>query len=216
MEVLEQIFALVLAAALGGAVGYQREALDRPAGLRTHMLVSVAAALMAMLGTVITGDMVDQTRIAAGVVTGIGFIGAGTIIRQGSAVRGITTAASIFAVAGIGLAVGVGFYVGAIAGTVIVFLILSYGKKVESHFIPHTTIKQIAIRASNESNLMGQLEEVFRRNGGSIRKVTADETDGGQEVTVIIELRLAASSDPSHLLREIGEVPIVSESAWRD
>lgn len=217
VDQLIQIVQLVVAAGLGAAVGYQREAVDRPAGLRTHTLVSLAACLMTMLGFSITGDnVVDQTRIAAGVVTGIGFLGAGTIIRQGSAVRGLTTAASIFTVAGIGLAIGGGLWVPAIAATALVLGILAYGKRVEVHFIPHESHKGLALRAANDPNLIGLIEEKLRANRVTIRGVRAEEEENGQEVIIHLDLRLPPSADPTEILQEVSNIPAISEIAWRD
>ncbi len=116
-----ELFArLVLATVLGGAIGLERGTLNRPAGLRTHILVCVGSTLamlvsmyglLDMRGGVLTPSY-DGGRIAAQVISGIGFFGAGTILREGSSVRGLTTAASLWTVAGIGLAVGSGMYVG--------------------------------------------------------------------------------------------------------
>jgi len=124
---------VVLAAALGGAIGLERELREREAGLRTHLLVSVGAALFTMVSAYAWTDwhfsnregiVFDPTRIAAQVVTGIGFLGAGAIIRQGLSVRGLTTAATLWVVAAIGMASGVGYYEAAIVTTALVLLSL--------------------------------------------------------------------------------------------
>ena len=126
------LWRLLLAAVFGGVIGWQRELADRPAGLRTHMTVAVGAALFMMISIADYHSRVaDPTRIAAQVVTGIGFLGAGTIIRQGSIVRGLTTAASLWAVAAIGLASGLGYYLEAVLGTGLIFLTLTVFKAVE-------------------------------------------------------------------------------------
>ncbi|GBC94736.1 hypothetical protein HRbin16_00520 [bacterium HR16] len=118
---------LLLASALGAVVGFERELHGRPAGLRTHILLSLGAAMFGILSRGITAPNVDPTRIAAQVVTGIGFIGAGTIIHLGGTVRGLTTAASIWTTAAIGLAVGLEkrYWATAIIATVLVFLTLA-------------------------------------------------------------------------------------------
>jgi len=118
---------LLLASALGAVVGFERELHGRPAGLRTHILLSLGAAMFGILSRGITAPNVDPTRIAAQVVTGIGFIGAGTIIHLGGTVRGLTTAASIWTTAAIGLAVGLDkrYWATAIIATVLVFLTLA-------------------------------------------------------------------------------------------
>jgi len=113
---------LIIATFCGGVVGYERERYDHPAGFRTHVLVCVGAAVYMMVSVTVAGERFDPGRIAAQVASGIGFLGAGTIIKQGSIVRGLTTAASLWAVAGIGLAAGYNFATLAIAllGTLVV------------------------------------------------------------------------------------------------
>ena len=129
----EVVLRIVLAAALGGAIGLERELREREAGLRTHLLVSVGAALFTMVSAYAWTDwrfsneeglVFDPTRIAAQVVTGIGFLGAGAIIRQGLSVRGLTTAATLWVVAAIGMASGVGYYWAALVTTALVLISL--------------------------------------------------------------------------------------------
>src|SRR4051812_18877177 len=109
---------LSVAAALGGAVGLERELRERQAGLRTHLVVCVGAALFTLVSAyAFTGIRVDPTRIAAQVVTGIGFLGAGAIIRQGLSIRGLTTAATLWLVAAIGMAAGAGYWPAAVMAT---------------------------------------------------------------------------------------------------
>jgi putative Mg2+ transporter-C (MgtC) family protein len=129
----EVFLRLALAAALGAAIGLERELREREAGLRTHLLVSLGSALFtitsaygfhAFLASGANVVRADPTRIAAQIVTGIGFLGAGAIIRQGLSVRGLTTAATLWVVAAIGLAAGAGYYSGAVIATVLVLLSL--------------------------------------------------------------------------------------------
>ena len=124
---------LLLATACGGIIGYQRERYDHPAGFRTHMLVCVGSAVFMLVSVAVAGTQFDPGRIAAQVASGIGFLGAGTIIKQGSIVRGLTTAASLWAVAGIGLAAGYNMSTLAIAllGTIVVWFTLGVLKRME-------------------------------------------------------------------------------------
>ena len=117
----ELIFRVVFAVLLGALVGLEREMVHKPAGLRTHMLVTLGAAVFAV--TSIAFDL-DPARVAAGIVTGIGFLGAGSIIALRGHVQGITTAATLWVAASIGLAVGIGEYMIAIVGALLVFFIL--------------------------------------------------------------------------------------------
>ncbi len=122
---LEMVLRLLLAAALGAAIGYQRERAGKQAGLRTHILISVGAALISLISIYGFGDASDPARVAAGVVVGVGFLGAGVILhRQGGIVAGLTTAATIWVVAGIGLAAGAGLYIVAAVATALVLGVL--------------------------------------------------------------------------------------------
>jgi len=118
---LETFASLLLAVALGAIVGIQREVAHRPAGLRTHMLVCLGSCLFTIVSM---NFSLDPARIAAGIVAGIGFIGAGTIWAEKDKVKGITTAASLWATSAIGLTIGIGDYPLALAVTLLVFLIL--------------------------------------------------------------------------------------------
>ncbi|MFQ6094626.1 MAG: MgtC/SapB family protein [Candidatus Bathyarchaeia archaeon] len=119
---IELVVRLILAVGLGGIVGIERELVHKPAGLRTHMLVSLGSCLFTIIS--IYDFQLDPARIAAGIVAGIGFIGAGAVIAERGRVVGITTAASLWVTASIGLATGVGNYVLSVTTTFLVFTIL--------------------------------------------------------------------------------------------
>jgi putative Mg2+ transporter-C (MgtC) family protein len=133
LSAAEIVLRVVLAAALGAAIGAEREVREREAGLRTHLLVSVGSALFTLVSayawdefafSLESGVTLDPTRISAQIVTGIGFLGAGAIIRQGLSVRGLTTAATLWVVAAIGLASGAGYYWAAVVTTALVLFTL--------------------------------------------------------------------------------------------
>jgi putative Mg2+ transporter-C (MgtC) family protein len=126
---LEMVIRLVVAAFLGGVIGYERARAKKPAGIRTHLLVCMGAALFTVISIYAFGGPADPSRVAAGVVVGIGFLGAGTILRQERGVAGLTTAATVWAVAAIGVAIGAGLYVvGAVAAVII---------PIALRFLPH-------------------------------------------------------------------------------
>ena len=126
---VEMVLRLLLAAALGAVIGYQRERAGKPAGLRTHILICIGAALFTVASLYGFGVVADPSRVAAGIVAGIGFIGAGAIMRTGEGiVAGLTTAATIWAVAAIGLAAGAGLYLVSAVTTVLILIVL---------FLPH-------------------------------------------------------------------------------
>lgn len=122
-EEVEIALRLLLAAVFGAAVGFERRSSDKPAGLRTLSLVAVGSALFTII-SVFGFENADQSRVAAQIVTGVGFLGAGTILRSGTSISGLTTAATIWATAAIGMAVGSGMYIASVAGTVLMLVIL--------------------------------------------------------------------------------------------
>jgi putative Mg2+ transporter-C (MgtC) family protein len=133
LSAAEVVLRVALAGALGGAIGLEREIREREAGLRTHLLVSVGSALFTLVSayawddfafSLQSGVTLDPTRISAQIVTGIGFLGAGAIIRQGLSIRGLTTAATLWVVAAIGLASGAGYYWAAVVTTALVLVTL--------------------------------------------------------------------------------------------
>lgn len=146
-----EIFArLIIGALLGGLIGFERQAHGRPAGLRTHILVSTASVLVMAVSRNIQGGLVpdylrmDPARLAAGAITGIGFLGAGVIIKSGVTVQGLTTAASIWIVAVIGLAVGEGLYAPAVAASAITFFTLWTLRIIEGR-ISRITFKTLTV-----------------------------------------------------------------------
>jgi len=122
---IEMVLRLLLAAALGAIIGYQRERAGKPAGLRTHILICAGAALFTIGSLYGFGVAADPARVAAGIVAGIGFLGAGAIIRrEGGIVEGLTTAATIWAIAAVGLAAGAGLYLISAVTTAVILIVL--------------------------------------------------------------------------------------------
>ena len=175
---------LILAAVLGGIIGIERESINRPAGFRTHILVCVGSALT-MLVSISMGKSfgigADPGRIAAQVISGIGFLGAGTIIREGANIKGLTTAASLWTVAAIGLAAGSGYYMGAVFTTGLAILTLITLSKVENlvfkkkhHFIINIIIKDKPGQLGKIGTALGEMAvnikniRMFREEKGLI------------------------------------------------
>lgn len=130
---LDLALRLTVGLVLGAIIGFERELQRQPAGFRTHSLVSLGAALFTVVSAYgFTGDLVDPTRIAAQIVSGIGFIGAGTILQHRGHIRGLTTAASLWAVAAIGTAAGAGLFIVAVVGTLLILVVLSILDRVEA------------------------------------------------------------------------------------
>ena len=220
----EVLLRVVLAGVLGGAIGAEREIREREAGLRTHMLVAVGAALFTLVSAYGWGDFhfsqksgvtYDPTRIAAQIVTGIGFLGAGAIIRQGLAVRGLTTAASLWVVAAIGLAAGAGYYSGAIITTVVVLVSL-WPLRIVAHRLftrirpPGEQRLEVDLRP-NESPaiLIGALERV----GGVVHAFELE--DARDRRRVLLDVRLP-SAQPQSVTAELMRLEPVLGVRWTD
>ncbi len=177
-EVLDCLLKLVLAAVLSGIIGFEREHSHRPAGFRTHILVAVGSALIMMTSVYISKNVqttADITRMSAQVVSGIGFLGAGTILREGFSVKGLTTAASLWAVSCIGIAVGTGFYGGAIVATVVIYITLNSLKKV---IVKGKAGKVIYIEVKHLAQKVPEISKLVKRAGASIHSMEIlDESD---------------------------------------
>lgn len=155
----EMILRLFVAAILGGLIGFERERLNWTAGLRTHMLVCLGASLIMIVSQYAFHQVVheglitlDPSRVAAQVVSGIGFLGAGTILFQKNVIRGLTTAASLWAVAAVGLAIGGGLYLAGICTSLLILLILAGLKPIEKRFLKKN--QAIGLRFSSKAGLL--------------------------------------------------------------
>jgi putative Mg2+ transporter-C (MgtC) family protein len=189
----EMLLRLGLAAALGSVIGIERERLQWTAGLRTHMLVCVGATLFMIVSAFGFSDalgvpsvVLDPSRVAAQVVSGIGFLGAGAILFRRDKIRGLTTAASLWTVAAIGLAVGGGLYVPAVGGTAIIFSILAGLKPLERRFWSSRGGSEILLVVVREEASLAVLEAELTTAGIAIRTVSilpGDQSDE-DEITV--------------------------------
>ena len=165
---------LLLAAVAGGAVGLEREKHGRPAGLRTHLLVALGACLMMIVSEafqlkyaafdVNSAVRLDPGRTAAQIITGIGFLGAGVIIKEGITVRGLTTAASLWLVAGLGMAFGMGLFLPGTMATALALMSLIFLKKLEP-VIKKDRYLDIAVTANLRPGLQDELEKLFNERG---------------------------------------------------
>lgn len=190
----EGILRLILAAAFGGLIGMEREFSHRPAGLRTHILVALGAALITQISmTAFSGG--DPARLAAQVVSGIGFLGAGTILRHGNEVRGLTTAASLWVSGGIGIAVGAGEYVLASATVAIVlFSLILLGffqrRAVTRHF------KKLTLSCRERSGLIRDIGNVLAEHNIIIRGLNIERSDeAGEDDSVRYHMVLLPPSE---------------------
>lgn len=167
------IIGIVCAIFFSGMIGMQRESLNRPAGLRTHILVCVGSTISMSLNIMLMSKYsgLDPTRLGAAVISGIGFLGAGTIIKEGISVSGLTTAAGLWAVACIGLLIGSGFYFYAFVTTSFVFITLQLFAKLESKLYYSLNSVHISITSSSSPGQIGKIGTVLGENNISIKKI---------------------------------------------
>jgi len=173
---------LIIACVLGGFIGLERESHGRPAGLRTHILVCVGSCLIMIVSVYAFpefGMSRDPARLAAQVVSGIGFLGAGTIMREGANIRGLTTAASLWVVAGIGLAVGSGFYLPGVVTAVIAVGTLTLLDKAERNIVTSKTMI-IEFRIVDRPGQLGAIAVVLGKLHFSIWDVNLEPDDHGE------------------------------------
>ncbi|HPF21572.1 MAG TPA: MgtC/SapB family protein [Syntrophomonas sp.] len=195
MEALEIVFRLALACILGGIVGLERESLNRPAGFRTYTVVCVGSAL----AMIVSIDMytqfhhyvtADPGRIAAQVISGIGFLGAGTIMKEGATIRGLTTAAGLWVVACIGLAAGAGMYLAAIVATASILFVLIYFARFEHRFTGMRLYKGIVILVDDQPGQVGIIGSILGDMNVLIKEINLDreETENQLEIELLLQL----------------------------
>ena len=210
----ETFLRLIVAAALGGLIGLERELDEKAAGLRTHILVSVGSALFTLVGAYgfsefFNGNTIsfDPSRVAAQIVTGIGFLGAGVIFRQGFTVRGLTTAASLWLVAAIGMAAGAGFWKGAVLATVGAIVSLRPLEWVKERMIPQRAATRMVVELA-EGTASGDVLNELERVGDLL----ALRRDGKR---LEVELRLDRSAR-TQALDAVAALPEVEGARWQN
>jgi putative Mg2+ transporter-C (MgtC) family protein len=212
---------IVLAAVLGAGIGFERELADQAAGLRTHILVSLGAALFTLVGTFGLSlaehqniVRLDPTRVAAQVVTGVGFLGAGAILQQGLNIRGLTTAASLWVTAAIGTAVGLGYYLAASMTLAVAVVALLALKPVERAVLQRLSSlhRKLIVEAESEFRL-ADLRRALEETGTAMR--TVGVTDEG-EVTdqYVLSVRLPRGLSHRVVIEAAEGVPGVIRVAW--
>lgn len=174
MDIVSIVLKLLLALALGGLIGLERESSQKPAGFRTNILICVGSTMMMILSGLILekegGSTGDVTRVAAGVITGIGIIGAGSIIQARGMVVGLTTAATLWAVAGLGLVIGSGYYLEAIIFAVVIILILVIFRFVEDRFLAKL-VYRYTLRTPTPVQVIMAVKKIALHEGIKFREI---------------------------------------------
>lgn len=213
------IFRLVLAAVLSGMVGFEREFHGRVAGFRTHILLCIGTTLI-MLTSLHIFDLyssrtaIDPARLAAGVVTGIGFLGAGTIMQYKASVRGLTTAASLWAVTGVGLAVGSGFYLAAIITTALIVVTLMFIGRMEHSMIRKDWYKTIIVETKEGYDQLKGIREVIGEHNAEINGFEVERSKDGAHMVLKIGLKLSTNQHNAQLMHEISRLDGIKAVKW--
>lgn len=219
----DMVLRLAVATILGGLVGLERERLERAAGLRTHALVSVGSALMMVVSTYGFPSMVDgvavgldPSRLAAQVVSGIGFLGAGVIIFRENSVRGLTTAATVWAVAGVGLAAGGGLFALAIVGTGFMLLVQAGLKPVERKFFArHARQHRVVLDVVHGIDVLDEIQRALANTAVRLRSLQFDQSPGTRSDTVELTLMAENQGDILELITRLRASETIQRIAYQ-
>ena len=217
MTYLVVIQRLFLSAVLAGMIGYERERHGRAAGFRTHILVCVGSCLMMMTGIyameAMPGMGVDPTRIGAQVVSGIGFLGAGTILQFRASVRGLTTAACLWAAAGIGLAMGAGFESGAVAATAAVLVVLFGIGRIE-RTMRKDWYQTLMVEMSASPEQFARIRQVLGQYEVEIRDLDIKPAEQPGRSLVALDMKLGSVYERDPIIQAVERVEGVQRAYW--
>lgn len=208
---LDDIGKMALALLLGGLIGLERRRQAHAAGMRTQMLVSSASCLLMLISMYVAGDRADPGRIAAQVVAGIGFLGAGAIIKFGMTVRGLTTAASIWASAAIGMATGAGYMVGALGLTVLVVAALLLFDPLESWLTGDWDLKKITVTGQECPELLGQVEALIKQHSMDTKEMGVKRNFEAKTVEIDMTVLCRRKTIYSVFIKEVSEIKGVTQ-----
>ena len=212
----QAIIKLALGSLLAGIIGLERSSWNKPAGFRTHALVGISSVLVMLCGEYMSQKYnIDPSRIPAQLLSGIGFIGAGTILRDGFNVKGLTTAAGLLAVTCIGLSIGSGFYIGGIVTTFVVYIILSYSYKLFDRLDHFDLIDlQISISNTDTDETLKKIEELLSEYNVEIkqmRKVTEKDSENDYTILKIVSHYNKKEVNKNKLIKNISLIEHVAE-----
>ena len=220
-ELIQQLIFLariLLAVGCGAIIGYERESRFKTAGIRTHVIVSLAAALMMVVSKygffdVIALDSVnlDPSRIAAGIVTAIGFLGAGVIFVRNQTVSGLTTAAGIWATVGVGMAIGAGMYLLGIAATLLM-LVIQFLLHKKFRFIKSPVVEQVTVRLTGGESAFAVLSGRFRENGIEIISAKIKRSEAQEGLVVKLYVKFPQSYQLADIIRLVQSVPEIQSA----
>lgn len=208
----EAVIRLFLGFILAGIIGAERESVNKPAGFKTHSLIGISSVLIMLCGEYLSTKYAnaDASRIPAQLLSGIGFIGAGTILRDGFNVKGLTTASSLLAVTCIGLSIGAGFYLGGIISTVIVYTILSYSYSMFGS-LDHFTNVELNLTVEDFANTLPVIQGILDKYDISIKKIKNNQKDEKHSKDVQLIFRYHKDININSVLTEISALDNVTD-----
>jgi putative Mg2+ transporter-C (MgtC) family protein len=213
ISTISAVFKLLIAFIAGGIIGLNREKHNQAAGFRTHILICLGATLLMILSIYIPQEYLglkngDPGRIAAQVVSGIGFLGAGAIIRLGNSIKGITTAASIWLISGVGLTIGAGLYLIAIITVVLALFTLIVLEKIESRLIPNSLLKKIQMVFRDNSLPETEIKKILKDSKISIENYFIDlENNNEGHCNYSIMVQIPEKVSIIHIINELNKLP---------
>lgn len=204
---------LIMAAIFGGLIGLEREIHNQPAGLRTHIIVSMGSCLLMLISLYMSQQWptTDPSRIASQIVTGIGFLGAGAIIRFGTAVRGLTTAACIWTAAGIGMATGCGYWQAAAITTALTLLTTFVLNKVEKRLIAERVIKHIIVDSNDTDDIVFHTRKMISKFDCLIKEMNINRDVSKKKLQIRIITMCNNNIDVDILSKAIGTIKNVNQ-----
>ena len=206
------IIRILVGAILGAMVGLERERHDQPAGLRTHMILVIGATLAMVLSVNVgylfarPGTPSDPARLAAQVISGIGFLGAGAILRYGLSVKGLTTATSLWTMAIVGMAVGAGYYLIGIVSTALMLIVLSLVNVVENRFLRTSVSRFITIEAIYHKGGVRSIRKMIQSFSDSISSFNIQKNVKSKRLRIQVVARISRNQHLEELIEAISEV----------
>ncbi len=203
------VLRLVVSVVLGGIIGFERQHRGKTAGLRTHILVCLGSCLVAILSLNLYSDVegktnADPARLAAQVVSGIGFLGAGAIMKEGPTIKGLTTAASLWVVASVGLAAGVGAMVGAVATTVLVVVALEVLPKIDKLYASRSPrVANLVIKSLDKPGQIGRIGSCLGGLGVGILQIQIEDAEEPGKIFIPVTVKLSDRSELDQVINEL-------------
>ena len=217
----EFIMKIIISVLLGGLIGLEREITGHPAGFRTNMLICLGSTLFILVPFLVISEIdssvnavTEIPRVAAGIITGIGFLGAGVIFRKGVNVRGLTTAATIWVGASIGLLVGIGSYIIAIFATILIVMVLHFFHSIEEEYLVHDELEFLKIVIKDKTGYKTDLEAMFKSKGLRFSLLSFKRTDG--ILTLFYKVRIPRHLKKDNLTKILHSKTEVLEMSWQE